>query len=308
MTEDVFSQPAGFTWAYFNDASGARLRYGYIAPDNAMQTIVLTGGFCEPAEKYFEVIRERVARGAAVWVMDWRGQGGSDRYLKDAPLKAHLEGYDGPIAALHQFATKIVQRIPNAPLTLIAHSMGAHIGLRCLALHPGVFDRAVFTDPMFRFRTGRISERAARLVAKAGMVAGWSTHYIPGGGPWTPTYHAQFEGNNKTSDPARFAIQPGLFANNPGLRIGDPTFGWVWHGFRSCDILNTPATLKSIKTPILMEISGENAIVSRAAALRAAALLPDCKQVDIPEAKHEIWMERDAIRGRWLAEVDAFLG
>lgn len=308
MDENRFSAPEGFAWGYFKDeASGARIRYGHVAPPGpASETVIITGGFCEPAEKYFEVIRERVARGASVWIMDWRGQGGSDRYLPDEPLKSHHAGYDGPIATIRQFVGDIVKKEPRAPLSLIAHSMGAHIGLRALAEHPGFVDRAVLSDPMFMFMTGGIPRPLARVFARAAKIAGFAKHYIPGGGPWSPLRDV-FAGNQKTSDPARFRVQPDLFRDRPELRTGDPTFGWVWHSFRSCDVLCAEDYLKSIKTPVLLQISGANGIVDRAVALRAAALLPDCRRVDIPAAKHEIWMERDALRNRMLAETDDFL-
>jgi alpha-beta hydrolase superfamily lysophospholipase len=56
-----------------------------------------------------------------------------------------------------------------------------------------------------------------------------------------------------------------------------------------------------------MEISGDEKTVVKEAAERAALLMPDCKRVDIPAAKHEIWMEQDALRGQWLKEVQQFV-
>ena len=305
MLDERFTQPNGFTWGYFQDAaSGARIRYGFIAPQNARLTILLTGGFTEPAEKYFEVIRERVQQGAAVWIMDWRGQGGSDRYLAADPMKSHNMGYDGCIETLHQFATGIVKK--TGPLILMAHSMGGHIALRYLATHSAVFDAAILTDPMIRFRTRGVPDWFARGIAWAAEMFGFDARYVPGGGAWSQT-RQMFDTNNKTSDPVRYRVQPELFIGNPVLQMGDPTYGWVRAAYRSCDVLNRVETLKSINTPILMQISGENGIVDRGAILRAGAFLPDCRRVDITDAKHEIWMERDELRARWVAEVDAFL-
>lgn len=308
MPEDRFTQPEGFAWDYFRDAqSGARIRYGYVASPEPVETIVIVGGFCEPAEKYFEVIRERLARGAAVWIMDWRGQGGSDRFLPDEPEKSHHTGFGAAVATLRQFVREVVKPVQDKPVSLIAHSMGAHIALRALHAEPGLFDRVVLTDPMMVFKTKPVPLVLARLLAIVGGALRMGTRYVPGGGKWSPG-REPFEGNQKTSDPARFGVQRGLFSENPALRCGSATFGWVREGFRSCDFLNGEGVLKSITTPILMQVSGGNDIVSRKAALRAAEFLPHCTRVDIPEAKHEIWMERDALRDRWLAAVDGFLG
>ena len=45
-------------------------------------TVCLFQGRSEFIEKYFELIRELRARGFAVATLDWRGQGGSDRLLR----------------------------------------------------------------------------------------------------------------------------------------------------------------------------------------------------------------------------------
>jgi alpha-beta hydrolase superfamily lysophospholipase len=36
-------------------------------------------------------------------------------------------------------------------------------------------------------------------------------------------------------------------------------------------------------------------------------LLPDCTLVEFPDSKHEPFLERDAIRNSWFAEIDHFI-
>src|ERR1051325_8414161 len=53
---------------------------------------VLLNGQTEFIEKYFEVIDELRGRGFGVVTMDWRGQGGSARALRE-PLKVHVTDF-----------------------------------------------------------------------------------------------------------------------------------------------------------------------------------------------------------------------
>ncbi|MCE9507875.1 MAG: alpha/beta hydrolase [Alphaproteobacteria bacterium] len=306
MLPEKFKEPTGFQWGNFTNTQGANIRYGSLQPEGAPKgTLVIVTGLREPVEKYFEVVREMVAKGFAVWVMDWRGQGGSDRYLKDAPQKMHGAGYGEHIETLHQFAGTIVKKSAG-PLILLAHSMGAHIGLRYLKEHEGVFDSAVLTAPMLDVSTGVLAKPLARKLVSFAKAGGILEKYMPGGGDWKEG-RDPFQGNAKTTDPERYEVLHEIFKSKPELTMGDPTYGWVHHAFESIDILNDEAYLKAIKTPILMQISGDEAIVDKTASERAAALIPNCTRVDMPTAKHEIWMERDELRNQWLSAAGTFL-
>jgi hypothetical protein len=40
---------------------------------------------------------------------------------------------------------------------------------------------------------------------------------------------------------------------------------------------------------------------------RVAQMLPDCTFVELPDSKHEPFLETDPVRDRWLAAIDRFL-
>ncbi len=147
MLPENFKEPSGFEWGAFISAKGASIRYGSLQPEGMPKgAVVFVPGFGEPIEKEFEIARDMTGRGFAVWIMDRRGQGGSGRFSLDNPQKAHSEEYEEHIETLRQFAEKIVRR-PGGAFILMGHSMGAHIGLRYLKEHAGVFNAAVFTAP-----------------------------------------------------------------------------------------------------------------------------------------------------------------
>lgn len=324
-------EPAGLVWGHFSDAKGADIRYAFSPPPAGTPLkghIVLLPGFKECIEKYFEAMRDLHARGYAVWAMDWRGQGGSQRYIADEPHKAHHEGYDEQLQGLQQFMQNhVIPAVPQGlPLHLMAHSMGGHIALRWLHDHnqpqngkPGPVASALLTAPMLDINTGAIPRPLARQMARFAKFAGTLSKYVPGGRGYLPphmddgteqgptTLDLNPETSNLTSDAERIKVLAVWFARKPELALADPTYGWVYQTMQSVDILNQEKYLKDIATPILMEISGQEKVVLKSAAERAADLMPNCTRVDIKEARHEIWMERDALRNQWLKAMDDFL-
>lgn len=300
-----FEEPKDFAWGSFKSANGANIRFGHVKPAGEVKgTIVLLPGFREFTEKYFETIRDLTAQGYAVYTLDWRGQGGSDRFLPNKD-KAHHEGYDEQLQILDDFVSNHVDKT-SKPLNVMAHSMGAHLALRYLHDHPSVFDAAILTAPMFDINTHGVPKPLARQMAKFAKAGGYLDKYIPGGGDWdnAPSDPAA---SHLSHDQARLDVTPEYFRRKPELAIGDPTYGWVYHTLQSVDILNKEEYLKNIKTPILMEVSGDEKVVIRTATERAAGLMPNCIRYDVPAARHEIWMERDDLRQPWLQTVTQYL-
>ena len=74
-------------------ADGVRLRaVRWTPPSNGRGTVAVLGGRGECIEKYFEVVSELLARGFAAASVDWRGQGGSERQLRNA-RKGHVDDF-----------------------------------------------------------------------------------------------------------------------------------------------------------------------------------------------------------------------
>lgn len=325
----TFAEPAQIVWGSFKNAQGRQTRFASCPPPAGVAVkghTLLLPGFREPIEKYFEAVRDLNARGLTVWLLDWPGQGGSDRYLPKSPHKAHHLGYDEQIATLQQFVVEHVVKgkDKNQPLYLMAHSMGAHISLRWLHDHNqqnGPVTSAILTAPMVDIATAPLPKSLARQMAKIAKTGNYLENYIPTGSDWvddnTPappkgpkpknTIASDVLLSNATSDHDRIKVLPAIFAQKPFLKLGDPTYGWIYHSFQSIDILNAPGYLEAIKTPIMMEISGRERVVNHAACIKAADRLPNCERLDIADAKHEIWMERDQLRSAFFKAVDRFL-
>src|SRR5271169_7067167 len=72
---------------------GVSLRFARWAPPPGRKgTVCLFQGRAEFIEKYFETVRDLRARGFAVATLDWRGQGLSDRALRNS-RKGHVTDF-----------------------------------------------------------------------------------------------------------------------------------------------------------------------------------------------------------------------
>ena len=289
---------------------GTRLRCAVwpAAPAVAARGVcTLLDGQTEFIEKYAEVVGELRARGFAVAMLDWRGQGGSPRFLADA-LKAHVGDFSEYDDDLDAFLEQIVRPLGGGkPPLALAHSMGGHILLRTLHDKPGAFSAAVMTAPMLRADTRGYPAWLARLVCRAYNASGASRQWVWGMNLRDPLTMS-FEDNRVTSDRARFERARQLIAENPRIRLAGPTWGWLEAAYRSMAAMQAPGYAEAIATPVLIVGAGRDRIVDTRAERAFAARLPNGKYLELADAEHEIMMENDSIRARFWAAFDAFVG
>jgi len=299
-----YLEPAGFVWGSFPAADGALLRWGNLPAHEPRADCVVVGGFSECIEKYFETLGDLAARGLSVWCLDWRGQGGSarPRYL---PCRPRPRRFDRDADELAMFTRTMLAK--RRPRLLIAQSMGGAISLLCLRRHPGLFDAAVLSAPMLGIRTGCLPPALVRCITGAARVSGLGLCFVPGAGRWSPDRIPSPEYSRVSSDPERCRLQYSWFLARAGLRVDEPTYGWLDAALRLAARLARKEFLAGISTPILLASAGVERFLAPESHRRAARLLPDCTLVEFPDSKHEPFLERDAIRDRWFAAVDCFV-
>ncbi len=119
--------PPGAVEEDVHTADGVRLRAVRWTPaDAARGTVAILGGRGEFIEKYFEMAKDLLERGFAVATFDWRGQGGSDRPLRDA-RKGHVDDFSQFERDLEAFVATILEPHCPRPWFGLGHSMGAAI-------------------------------------------------------------------------------------------------------------------------------------------------------------------------------------
>ena len=298
--EERFLQPDGWRWGSFERA-GRTIRFGYVLPDNKEPDaiVICLQGVREFSEKYFETARWCQERNFAFWTFDWAGQGKSTRYLED-PQKRHSAGFDEDINDFHYLMHKhIIQSNASntqgsIPLTLLAHSMGANLGLRYLHLYPETFRCAAFTAPMIGIK--KFENLPQRLAIMAAFICKviLGKSYIPEGQNWeNRKEHARL-----SHDPIRSKIHNLWCAADPDLQCGDVTFGWVYEAQRSCTYVQR--NHKQIPTPRLFAIPGHEDLVDNKIARESISDNKMAKIIDYPEAFHEILMEVNDVRNDFL--------
>jgi len=146
----------------------------------------------------------------------------------------------------------------------------------------------------------------ARALAETLDAVGLGGAFIPGG-DGRATISRAFDGNLLTSDRQRFQRFANLWTLAPELCLGDPTIGWVNAAFRLMGDFADGEYPRWALTPMLVFAAGDDRIVCSRAVERFAQRLKAGAVISIPGSRHEILMERDAIRSQFWAAFDAFI-
>lgn len=292
---------------YFTARDGLAIRFARwdTTAERRVGTVCLFHGRTEFIEKYFETITDLRRRGFAVATMDWRGQGGSARLLKD-PAKGHAESFAHHDSDLRTFMTEIVLPDCPPPYFCLAHSMGGHLVLRLARTRVCWWDRIVLSAPMISFPGTDTENRIKCAITEAATLLGLGDAFIPGGKRklWE---NYSFAHNPLTSDRLRYERTQEILQAAPYLGIGSPTFGWVAAACSSIATVNSRAFMDSIKVPILIVAAGNDEIVSTPAIEHFASRIKNCTRTVVAGAKHELLQERDQLREQFWAAFDAYI-
>ena len=297
----------------FNGVAGIPIHYSYCPTPGATCAWVISSGRIETAIKYTELIYELQQAGYSVFILDHRGQGRSGRMLPDPQLGfvADFHDYQQDFA---KFLTDIVQPAGYQKHLLLAHSMGAAIATALLTLPRWqqwhhFFSAAVLCSPMFGIYSGKVptwlAEPAALLYCHLSQRIFTEHRYFLG----QKAYQDKpFALNELTGSLARYQAMRNCYRSKPVLQLGGVTCQWLHQAILAMRQL-LPYSSRCA-TPILLLQAAEDKVVANDAQRRWFAQLPSMlpKQLlKIPEAKHEILMEQDALRHLALAAINEFL-
>src|SRR6266851_7160799 len=149
--------PEGAVMGVLKTPDGISIRFArWPPPSDRKGTVCIFQGRIEFIEKYFEIVRDLNARGFAVATLDWRGQGLSDRMLRER-RKGHVANFAQYDVDLETFMRDVVLPDCPPPLFALANSMGGAVLIRAAARGNRWFERLVLcapwrTLPIRRFR------------------------------------------------------------------------------------------------------------------------------------------------------------
>ncbi|MCC6777126.1 MAG: alpha/beta hydrolase [Hyphomicrobiales bacterium] len=284
---------------------GVTLRFACWAPPRMRKgTVCLFQGRGEFIEKYFETVRDLRQRGFAVASLDWRGQGMSERRLRN-PRKGYVRSFDQYQIDLETFMREVVLPDCPPPHFALAHSMGGMILLRAAHAGDRWFDRIVLLAPRIALSETR-RPAAHRALVSTMRLMGLGSLPAPGGHP-TVMIHHPFADNLLTSDPVRYGRTVAVLEAEPKLMIDRPTVAWSDAEFRAMRELSQPSYPGHIREPILIIAAGMDRIASTPAIENFATRLRAGAHLIVPGALHDLLMEQDRFRQQAWAAFDAFV-
>jgi lysophospholipase len=286
--------------------SGGKLRYARFpaADKDVLGTVVMLHGRNESIEKYFETANDLSERGFASATFDWRGQGGSDRIVKDL-ARGYVDSFHSYVSDLDEFFKQVVLPDCRGPYYVLAHSTGGLIALLAAPKLANRVKRMVLCAPLLELTDQPISNRQIRILSTLFSWIGLGAMYF-GGGP-KPPEAKPFAKNILTSDPARYERNGKIVSANPLLALGSPTAAWVRAACRAMTEVNTPEFAASLRIPTLFIAAGADRIVSTPAVEYFASHARFSGFVTIDGAHHEILQEADHYREQLWAAFDAFI-
>jgi lysophospholipase len=297
--------PLGAVTGMLKTRDGVSLRFArWPPPPGRKGTVCLFPGRAEFIEKYFETVRDLRARGFAVAILDWRGQGGSERALRNR-RKGYVRNFAQYQIDLETFIHEVVLPDCPPPVFALAHSMGATILLRTAYAGHRWFDRMVLLAPMIAL-PGMRRMAGTRTTVRMLRLIGLGSLYVPGGDA-SALQQRPFIGNLITSDPVRYARNVAVLEAEPSLATGWPTVAWTDSAFRVMAELLQPGYPGRIRQPLLIIAAGLDAIVSTPAIDEFSVRLRAGSHLIVPGARHELLMEQDRFRSQVWAAFDAFV-
>ena len=299
--------PEGARAGVFETQDKVRLRYALFAKSAGPHkgTVCLVQGRTEFIEKYFETIADFQRRGFNVATFDWRGQGGSDRMPRN-PRLGFVERFDDYWTDLSSFHASILLPDCPPPFYLVGHSMGGLVCLFAGARDRMMFDRIFLSAPMVALDGQPFSMAGMALLAETLSFVGLGKLPIARRADGVPT-EASFPDNPLTSDLPRYLRSVEVLAARPDLAVTSPTVRWSAAAMRAMAVAASDGFPAAIKAPVLMLAAANDRVVSPSAIEQLGLRMRTGRHVVVANARHELFMESDAIRGQVMAAFDAFI-
>lgn len=310
---DAFSvppMPDDWRWSKFATEDGTNLRYGQTGNlGTADVTLLLIPGYTATLDMYGEHIDLLAERGFHIMGLDLRGQGGSDRSLKDQPERLWVDDfstYSNDVASFIQ-----VQNFqPDHKVIPVAISFGGHVALRMVGEHSGLADGLILLAPAVEPKAGKFEFDQALKLMDTMRKFGLSKRYVMGGHDWRPVGEDYSIAGIEwcSSNPKRLFLRDAIFTNKPELRVGDVTNQWGAEFFESSLHIRQSGILEDIDIPILIFSADQDDYVSTEVNETVCdETLSNCKYIRYPGTGHCLPQETDVVVFDILSKIERFV-
>ena len=299
---NVFKWPQAANTNYKATTDGIRVRTSFWAANDPVGTVFVFPGRTDYIEKYGGLANFCLSNNLNVIAIDWRGQGLSERLLDDKNI-GHIEDFKNYQNDVEVIIKEAKDASLVKPWIIFAHSMGGLIGLRTLHDNP-VFKKVVFTSPMWGIQMPPILKSGASIIMSLISLIGKMETYAPTTSPETRILNEEYEFNKLTSDIRNFKLLRQQLIQHPDLQIGGPSSAWVSAALDEIEfqIGNEPPI-----TPALCFLGEKEEIIDNLAVREFCKNWDSCDLISIPDAKHDLLMEKKMILHSLFEKLEKFI-
>lgn len=286
----------------FKAHDGLSIRYYHARKAKSRGTIVMLHGYCGFFGKFHELSEYFWRAGYEVFFLEQRGHGYSGREIEATDM-VHVRDYNDYVQDLKLFMDEIVKpSINDKSCVLYAHSMGGAVGALFLEQHPGYFDSAILSCPMFAIKTGGVPNILIWLLRAKIRLLHQEKAPFPGGKHWdgVPVYESSS------------AMSKARYMHIFNQRLADSHYhtnmlsnGWGAASFRAMKRIFK--NIDKIDIPILLFNSGNDSFVEASGHYDFFENTPKTKLVIYENAKHELFNATDEIRRDYFSRIFEFL-
>ena len=299
---NVFKWPKAAKTSYKLTTDGIRVRTSFWAANDPVGTVFVFPGRTDYIEKYGGLANFCLSNNLNVIAIDWRGQGLSERLLDDKNI-GHIEDFKNYQNDVEVIINEAKDAGLVKPWIIFAHSMGGLIGLRTLHDNP-VFEKVVFTSPMWGIQMPPILKSGASIIMSLISLIGKMETYAPTTSPETRILNDEYEFNKLTSDIRNFKLLRQQLIKHPDLQIGGPSSAWV---SAALDEIQFQIGKEPPITPALCFLGEKEEIIDNLAVREFCKNWDSCDLISIPDAKHDLLMEKKMILHSLFEKLEKFI-
>jgi len=268
--------------------------------------VLILPGFTEFIEKHEATAAHFAAMGLECLVLDWPGQGLSDRLSPRYPMVIHADGFDLHLKALVAGARQAGFLDPGLPLFAFGHSMGGHLALRAGILLKDHLAGIIISAPMIMppVQPPWLVLALARAITSLPTMARRPVMFLQSKAR-DEVFHPE---NVLTRDPEGYALQVRWWQRNPALKTTGPSYGWVRTAYASCiETSANPAWLSAFALPVQAHLALDEVVVSLKHSRSCLPLIPGIEIHEYAAARHELLLELPEVRQLFWQRVEEFL-
>lgn len=267
--------------------------------------VLICPGFGEWIEKYQETIQHFQKRGFRVAIVEWRGQGGSSRFLADT-AKAYLPPLNELVDDLDAFYQAKLK--DAGKLIVLSHSMGGHLYLRwrCGKGKNYPISGSILSNPLHLPNTAPFPFAAARMIVDDAMRKKKGEEYAPTQKGFDTT-KVPFLANLLTHDAPRYDAMMASLREKPELKHGGVVFAALNAMIQSAPLLIKELGENPPAEPSLYFASNQDRIVSVKGLQLIASMLPRAQTRFFDGTHHELFQEKDSVQTEIWRDIDGFI-